>query len=70
VRQVVELIDPAPETAFTVAGLAVCAGVSERSLHGALTCFAAAARRCRAASLTVTEMGVDTTVSAPPQASA
>ena len=28
--------------------------------HGALTCFATAARRCRAASLGVTEMGVDT----------
>ena len=35
VRQVVELIDSAPETAFTVADLAVCAGVSERSLHAA-----------------------------------
>jgi transcriptional regulator GlxA family with amidase domain len=35
VRRVVELIDSAPETAFTVADLAACAGVSERSLHAA-----------------------------------
>jgi AraC-like DNA-binding protein len=35
VRRVVELIDSAPETAFTVADLAECAGVSERSLHAA-----------------------------------
>lgn len=35
VRRVIELIDSAPETAFTVADLAVCAGVSERSLHAA-----------------------------------
>lgn len=35
VRRVVELIDSAPETAFTVADLAECAGVSERSLHTA-----------------------------------
>jgi transcriptional regulator GlxA family with amidase domain len=35
VRRVVELIDSAPETAFTVADLAVFAGVSERSLHAA-----------------------------------
>jgi AraC-like DNA-binding protein len=35
VRRVVELIESAPETAFTVADLAECAGVSERSLHAA-----------------------------------
>jgi transcriptional regulator GlxA family with amidase domain len=35
VRRVVELIDSAPETAFTVADLAEHAGVSERSLHAA-----------------------------------
>jgi AraC-like DNA-binding protein len=35
IRRVVELIDSAPETAFTVADLAVSAGVSERSLHTA-----------------------------------
>jgi AraC-like DNA-binding protein len=35
VRSVVELIDSAPETAFTVADLAEYAGVSERSLHAA-----------------------------------
>ncbi|MGH3387408.1 MAG: AraC family transcriptional regulator [Actinomadura sp.] len=35
VRSVVELIESAPETAFTVADLAECAGVSERSLHAA-----------------------------------
>jgi AraC-like DNA-binding protein len=35
VRRVVELIDSAPEIAFTVADLAECAGVSERSLHAA-----------------------------------
>lgn len=35
VRRVVELIDSAPEAALTVADLAVCAGVSERSLHAA-----------------------------------
>lgn len=35
VRRVVELIDSAPQTAFTVADLARCAGVSERSLHAA-----------------------------------
>jgi AraC-like DNA-binding protein len=35
VRRVVELIDSAPETAFTVADLAEYAGVSERSLHAA-----------------------------------
>lgn len=35
VRRVVELIESAPETAFTVADLAACAGVSERSLHAA-----------------------------------
>lgn len=35
VRRVVELIDSAPQTPFTVADLAECAGVSERSLHAA-----------------------------------
>jgi AraC-like DNA-binding protein len=35
IRRVVELIDSAPETAFTAADLAVFAGVSERSLHTA-----------------------------------
>lgn len=35
IRRVVELIDSARETAFTVADLAVFAGVSERSLHSA-----------------------------------
>jgi AraC-like DNA-binding protein len=35
VRRVVELIDAAPEKAFTVASLAMHAGVSERSLHAA-----------------------------------
>lgn len=35
VRRVVELIDSAPQTAFTVADLAEHAGVSERSLHAA-----------------------------------
>ncbi|HEX5494228.1 MAG TPA: AraC family transcriptional regulator [Mycobacteriales bacterium] len=35
VRRVVELIDGAPQTAFTVADLAAHAGVSERSLHAA-----------------------------------
>ncbi|HEY3609289.1 MAG TPA: AraC family transcriptional regulator [Pseudonocardiaceae bacterium] len=35
VRSVVELIDATPEKAFTVAGLAMHAGVSERSLHAA-----------------------------------
>jgi len=35
VRRVVELIDAAPGAALTVADLAVCAGVSERSLHAA-----------------------------------
>jgi AraC-like DNA-binding protein len=35
VRRVVELVDAAPEKAFTVADLAVHAGVSERSLHAA-----------------------------------
>lgn len=33
IRRVVELIDSAPDTAFTVADLALSAGVSERSLH-------------------------------------
>ncbi len=33
VRRVVELIDSAPDTAFSVADLAMFAGVSERSLH-------------------------------------
>ncbi|HEU5161162.1 MAG TPA: AraC family transcriptional regulator [Streptosporangiaceae bacterium] len=35
VRRVIELIDSAPQTAFTVADLAAYAGVSERSLHAA-----------------------------------
>jgi AraC-like DNA-binding protein len=35
VRRVVELVDAAPEKAFTIADLAVYAGVSERSLHAA-----------------------------------
>ncbi|MQA11751.1 MAG: helix-turn-helix domain-containing protein [Pseudonocardiaceae bacterium] len=35
VRRVVELIDSEPQTAFTVADLAMFAGVSERSLHAA-----------------------------------
>jgi AraC-like DNA-binding protein len=35
VRRVVELVDSAPQTAFTVADLAAYAGVSERSLHAA-----------------------------------
>lgn len=35
VRRVVELIDSTPEAALTVADLALCAGVSERSLHAA-----------------------------------
>jgi AraC-like DNA-binding protein len=35
VRRVVELIDATPQTAFTVADLAMHAGVSERSLHAA-----------------------------------
>ena len=35
VRRVVELIDEAPGTAFTIADLASFAGVSERSLHAA-----------------------------------
>ena len=35
VRRVVELIDAAPQKAFTVADLALHAGVSERSLHAA-----------------------------------
>ncbi|MDQ7908528.1 helix-turn-helix domain-containing protein [Phytohabitans sp. ZYX-F-186] len=35
VRRVVELIDSAPDTAYTVADLATVAGVSERSLHAA-----------------------------------
>jgi AraC-like DNA-binding protein len=35
VRRVVELVDSAPHTAFTVADLAEHAGVSERSLHAA-----------------------------------
>ena len=35
VRRVTELIDSAPGTAFTVADLAGCAGISERSLHAA-----------------------------------
>lgn len=35
VRRVVELIDSAPDTAYTVADLAMVAGVSERSLHAA-----------------------------------
>jgi AraC-like DNA-binding protein len=35
VRRVVELIDAAPDKAFTVADLALHAGVSERSLHAA-----------------------------------
>lgn len=35
VRRVVELIDSAPQTAFSVADLAEHAGVSERSLHAA-----------------------------------
>jgi AraC-like DNA-binding protein len=35
VRRVVELIDATPEKAFTVASLALHAGVSERSLHAA-----------------------------------
>jgi AraC-like DNA-binding protein len=35
VRRVVELIDSTPEKAFTVASLAMHAGVSERSLHAA-----------------------------------
>lgn len=35
VRSVVELIDSAPEQPFTVAGLAMHAGISERSLHEA-----------------------------------
>jgi AraC-like DNA-binding protein len=35
VRRVVDLIESAPDTAFTVADLAECAGVSERSLHAA-----------------------------------
>jgi len=35
VRRVVELIDSAPQSPFTVADLAECAGVSERSLHAA-----------------------------------
>jgi AraC-like DNA-binding protein len=35
VRSVVELIDSAPERAFTVASLATHAGISERSLHEA-----------------------------------
>jgi AraC-like DNA-binding protein len=36
VRRVVELIDSAPETPFTIADLAGFAGVSERSLHAAV----------------------------------
>lgn len=35
VRRVLELIDSAPGAALTVADLARCAGVSERSLHAA-----------------------------------
>jgi AraC-like DNA-binding protein len=35
VRRVIELVDSAPEAAFTVADLAEFAGVSERSLHAA-----------------------------------
>ena len=35
VRRVVELIDATPNKAFTVADLALYAGVSERSLHAA-----------------------------------
>jgi AraC-like DNA-binding protein len=35
VRRVVELIDSSPQTPFSVADLAVSAGVSERSLHAA-----------------------------------
>lgn len=35
VRRVIELIDSAPQTAFTVADLAAFAGVSARSLHAA-----------------------------------
>lgn len=35
VRRVIELIDEAPGTAFTIADLAAFAGVSERSLHAA-----------------------------------
>jgi AraC-like DNA-binding protein len=35
IRRVVELINSAPDTAFTVADLAVFAGVSERALHTA-----------------------------------